>query len=167
MRWSKGPPRDSIDRNVAQRHSAAEPPTDPPPSFEVARAQVVRAERQSIRAMMPWWRRFVAWVGDFHKFVIALISIASATVAIHVWLKGLITRAELEVAVEAATEKAVVKTLLDVKTDVSDLKTNTAGLPAWRKEATTKLDQHDTRIGVVEHQEENLQGRFDKYLRKN
>jgi hypothetical protein len=161
MRWSK-PPRDSIERDVAQRHSAAEPLTYPPPSVEV-----VRAERQSIRAMMPWWRRFVAWVSDFQKFVIALSSIAAATVGIHVWLKGLITRAELEVAVEAAVEKAVIKTLLDVKTDVSDLKTNTSGLPAWRKEATTKLDQHDTRIGVVEHQEENLQGRFDKYLRKN
>ena len=156
MKWNA--PRESIDRDVARRHPGAEL-TDPPPSEEDPR----QAKRDA-RALLPWGRRFVAWVTDFHKFVTALLSISALTIGVHVWLKGLITRAELELAVEASVEKAVTKVLLDVRTDVANLKDATAGLPQWRSGVDVTLGKIDTRITAVEHQGEKNENRLNTYL---
>jgi hypothetical protein len=103
-------------------------------------------------------------VTDFHKFVTALLSISALTIGVHVWLKGLITRAELELAVEASVEKAVTKVLLDVRTDVANLKDATAGLPQWRSGVDVTLGKIDTRITAVEHQGEKNENRLNTYL---
>jgi hypothetical protein len=116
------------------------------------------------RPFLTWPRRFVAWVTDFHKFVTALLAIAGLTIAIHVWLKGLITRKELEVAVEASVEKAVVKGLLEARTDIADLKTSTSGLPSWRQEVTVTIGKLDERLQAASKQGEKNERRIDAYL---
>jgi len=157
MTWRKEL-RESIDRDVARRHSAAES-TDPPPS-----AEETRQAKKEARALLPWGRRFVAWVTDFHKFVTALVAISAMTIGVHVWLKGLITRKELEIAVEAAVEKAATRALLDVRTDVTKLKDDTSGLPTWRGDVTVTLSRIDTRLANAEHQGEKNEKRIDAYL---
>lgn len=156
--WRKGF-RDTIGRDVARRHPAAEP-SDPPLSDDGDPRQ---AKREA-RALLPWGRRFIAWITDFHKFVTALVSIAAVTVAIHVWLKGLITRKELEIAVTAAVTTAVTQALLDMRTDVVKLKEDSAwmkdtakGLPEWKVSI-------ETRVAATEHQGEKNEKRIDAYL---
>lgn len=91
--------------------------------------------REEARAFKPWWRRAWEWITDFHKFVLTFGGIAAATLAGHAWLKGLITRRELDLAVQVAVEKALVQVLADLK----DIKTNTGGLPEWRGDVTVRL----------------------------
>ena len=79
--------------------------------------------------MQPKWKQFLGWLGEFQKFAVTLISVATVSIAVHVWLKGLITRKELEVAVDASVRSAVVAVLTDVQVDVDLLKTRTGGLP--------------------------------------
>jgi hypothetical protein len=121
-------------------------------------------ERRSVRAMVPLHRRVIAWLADFHKFVITLVSIAATTVAIHVWLKGLITRKEMDVAVEASVSKAVAAAFVDIRTDLAIIKTNTGGLPEWRGETTAKVIKLEEKVGVAITQADKANGRIDQYL---
>lgn len=119
------------------------------------------------RPFLPWWRRFVAWVSDFHKFVTALLAIAGLTIGIHVWLKGLITRRELEIAVEASVEKAVKEALRETGAKITDLKDKIAGdppLPQWRGETTTKIGNLDERVNAAKAQGEKNERRIDSYI---
>lgn len=123
-----------------------------------------REERQSVRAMMPWWRRAVAWLGEFHRFVMTLLAISGITIAIHVWLKGLITRAELDVAVAAAVAEATKSTLAEVRGDLSVIKTNTAGIPEWRGETTKKVVALERDTAAALHEGEKANARIDQYF---
>jgi hypothetical protein len=114
--------------------------------------------------MQPRWRRVLGWLADFHKFVITLASIAGTSVAIHVWLKGLITRAELDVAVEAAVTKATDKVLLDVRADLAIIKMNTGGLKEWRGDTTTKVIALEQGLTIAQKLAEKNESRIDTYL---
>lgn len=128
---------------------------NPPPDRDV---------RRSVRAMVPWWRRATAWLADFHKFATTLVAVAGTTVAIHVWLKGLITRAELDLAVDAAVTKATEKALLDVRGDLAIIKTNTGGLPQWRGETTEKVVKLEEKASVAAKDAQKANDRIDTYL---
>lgn len=91
--------------------------------------------REEARKFKPWWRRAWEWANDAHKFLLTFGGICAATLAGHAWLKGLITRRELELAVQVAVDKALVQALSDLK----DIKTNTGGLPEWRGDVTVRL----------------------------
>jgi hypothetical protein len=121
-------------------------------------------ERRSVRAMVPWWRRLVAWAGDFHKFVVTGIAICGTTVVIHVWLKGLITRAELDVAVAASVTTATEKVLLEIRGDLAIIKMNTAGLPDWRGSTTAKVIALEQQIAGAQRLAEKNENRIDTYL---
>lgn len=123
-----------------------------------------RDERRSMRAMVPWHRRVIAWLSDFHKFVTTLVGIAVTSIAIHVWLKGLITRKELDVAVEASVTKSVAAALVDVRTDLAIIKTNTGGLPEWRKETTEKVIALDQKTSAATKDASKANDRIDTYL---
>jgi hypothetical protein len=117
-------------------------------------------ERRSLRAIVPWWRRFTAWLADFHKFVTTLVAVAGTTIAVHVWLKGLITRKELELAVDAA----VTKSMAEVKGDLATIKTNTGGLPDWRGETARRLGKAEDKLVEVEKQTDKNERRIDTYI---
>jgi len=117
-----------------------------------------------MRAMMPWWRRAWAWLKEYPKFVATLLAISGANTAIHVWFKGLITRAELNVAVEAAVTEATKKTLADVRADLEIIKTNTAGIPDWRGETTKKVVALERDTAAATHRAETANQRIDQYL---
>jgi hypothetical protein len=119
-----------------------------------------RDDRRSMRAMVPRLRRAVAWIADFHKFVITLAGIATATVGAHVFLKGLITRKELDLAVESAVTKA----LADVRADLAIIKTNTGGIPEWRGDMTTRVISLEQRISIAHKLAEKNESRIDTYL---
>jgi hypothetical protein len=123
-------------------------------------------ERRSVRAMVGGVRRFFGWLGDFHKFVVALVSVATLTIGAHVWLKGLITRKELEVAVEAAVTKATRDALLEVRGDLEIIKTNTGGIKDWRGETTEKLIKLDERATAATKEATKANDRIDAYLDK-
>lgn len=114
--------------------------------------------------MQPWWRRLGQWLGDFHKFATTLVVIAGATIGVHVWLKGLITRVELDVAVAAAVEKALAKTMADVKSDLETVKSNTGGLPAWRADVTIRLTTVEVNAHATAEQTRSVNERVDRYL---
>jgi len=156
----RGTTTDQIDRDVARRHAGAEPTTFPPPIPE-------RTTLLDTRAILPWHRRFALWITDFHKFVTAVLGIAALTIVVHVWLKGLITRAELEVAVTASVEKAVTKVILKTQSDVSDIKDAIAGspaLPVWRGETTTKVEHLEERLATTKALGEKNERRIDSYI---
>lgn len=117
-------------------------------------------ERKSMRGMLPWWRRLTAWLSDFHKFVTTLIAIAATTIAVHVWLKGLITRSELELAVDSAVTNA----MAGVKGDVAIIKTNVGGLPDWRAETTRRIGVVEVKLGTVEKQGDKTEHRLDTFI---
>lgn len=117
-------------------------------------------ERRSMRAIVPWWRRLTAWLSDFHKFVTTLIAIAGTTIAVHVWLKGLITRKELELAVDSAVTNAMV----GVKGDVAIIKTNVGGLPDWRGETTRRIGDIEVKLSSVEKQTDKNERRLDTFI---
>jgi len=119
--------------------------------------------RRSMR-VLPWWRRAWAWIGDFHKFVVTLISIAGTTIVVHVWLKGLVTRAELEHSVEVAVEKAVRQALVDSRTDIEILKQRTGGVPEWRADVTDRLLKVEGKAAAAEKQGEKNEDRIDRYI---
>jgi hypothetical protein len=127
----------------------------PPPDHEA---------RRSMRGMIPWWRRLAAWLGEFHKFVSTIVAIAAVTIAIHVWLKGLITRSELDLAVEAAVSKTTDRVLLDIRGDLAIIKTNTGGLPEWRGVTTAKVSRLEDRTADALKLAEKNEGRIDIYL---
>lgn len=112
----------------------------------------------------PWWRRAVAWIGEFHKFATTLIAVAGVTVAVHVWLKGLITRAELDVAVQAATSKALVEMFSQMRADMETLKSNTGGLPAWRANVTERLGKVEDHASTNADQIVRVEARVDRFL---
>lgn len=121
-------------------------------------------ERRSVRAMMPWWRRAIGWLREYPKFLATLVAISGANTAIHVWFKGLITRAELDVAVEAAVTEATKKTLADVRGDLAIIKTNTSGIPEWRGETTKKVVALEEKAATATHRAETAHARIDQYL---
>jgi hypothetical protein len=98
--------------------------------------------REEARAFKPWWRRAWDWLNDAHKFLLTFGGICAATLAGHAWLKGLITRRELDLAVEVAVRQALAPALADLTT----IKTNTAGLPDWRGDVTVRLAKVETDI---------------------
>ena len=120
--------------------------------------------REEAKRFAPWWRRLGAWLADFQKFVMVLVGISGTTIAIHVWLKGLITRAELDLAVQTAVEKAVTKAMLDVRSDVTDLKTATGGLGPFRASTSDRLANVEAKANVNSDQVTKLGDRFDRYL---
>lgn len=138
------------------------PPPPRPPRIDGPEEQL--ATRRSIRAMQPKWKQFLGWLGEFQKFAVTLISVATVSIAVHVWLKGLITRKELEVAVDASVRSAVVAVLTDVQVDVDLLKTRTGGLPEWRAEVTIKLVNLEAKMGTVEKKGEKNEDRIDRYI---
>jgi len=121
-------------------------------------------DRKVARAMVPWWRRLFAWVGDFHKFVITLLAISAGTTAVHVWLKGLITRAELDLAVDAAVQKATKDAFLEVRGDLAIIKTNTGGLPLWRGETSAKVIALEKDVSAAGKDAQKANDRLDTYL---
>lgn len=120
--------------------------------------------REEARAFQPWWRRLGAWLAHFHKFVTVLVSVAGMTIAIHVWLKGLITRGELDLAVQAAVEKALMKTMLDVRSDLAVIKNSTGDLPAWRGDVTGRLAKVETKADGNAEASRAVTERVDRYL---
>lgn len=114
--------------------------------------------------MVPWLRRLMAWLSDFHKFVTTVAAIAAVSIAVHVWLKGLITRAELDLAVDAAVQKATEKALLDIRGDLAIIKTNTGGLPQWRGETSEKLIALDGKASAAAKDATKANDRIDTYL---
>ena len=117
-------------------------------------------ERRSLRAMVPWHRKALAWLADFHKFAITVASIAATTIAVHVWLKGLIARKELDVAVEAAVTKATA----EIRGDLAIIKTNTNGIPAWRGDTSDKLIALDSKATAAVKDATKANDRIDAYL---
>lgn len=115
-------------------------------------------ERKSLRAMRPWWKRLGAFVAD----VKVVIGICAATVAAHAWLRGLITRAELNVAVEAAVMKATA----EMRADIDTIKKNTGGLPDWRGETTTRVGKLEEKVGESTRLANKANDRIDAYLDK-
>lgn len=112
----------------------------------------------------PWWRKLAAWLGDFHKFATTLLAIGGATIVIHVWLKGLVTRAELDMAVQAATQKALVETFSAMKADLETLKNNTGGLPTWRADVTQRLGKVEDHSAANGDQIVRVEARVDRFL---
>jgi hypothetical protein len=121
-------------------------------------------ERRSLRAVMPWWRRLFAWLSDFHRFATTLIAVAGTTIAVHVWLKGLITRAEMDLAVEAAVTKATEKALLEVRGDLAIIKTNTGGLPEWRGDTSKRVISLEEKVSSASKDAQKANDRLDTYL---
>jgi hypothetical protein len=91
--------------------------------------------REEARAFKPRWRRAWDWVTNLHKFALTLAAIGGTTLAGHAWLKGLITRKELELAVAAAVQTE----FATIKGDLETIKTNTGGLPEWRGDISIRL----------------------------
>jgi len=114
--------------------------------------------------MVPWWRRLLAWLSDFHRFVITLLAISAGTTAIHVWLKGLITRVELDLAVDAAVTKATKDAFLEVRGDLAIIKTNTGGLPQWRGETSGKVIALEEKVSAAGKDAAKANDRLDTYL---
>lgn len=123
-------------------------------------------ERRSMRAIVPWWRRAWAWIADFHKFAVTLVTISGTTIGAHVWLKGLITRKELDVAVEAAVTKATKDALLEVRGDLAIIKTNTGGIGEWRAETTAKIIKLDEHVSAATKDATKANDRIDIFLDK-
>jgi hypothetical protein len=113
--------------------------------------------RQEAEAFKPWWRRAGEWLGDFHKFVLTLIGISTVTLAAHAWLKGLITRRELDLAVQVAVDKALVQVLSDLR----DIKANTGGLPDWRGDVSIRLARVETSEGKDHETIVHVQAQLD------
>lgn len=112
----------------------------------------------------PWWRKLFAWLGDFHKFATTLVAIAGGTIVVHVWLKGLITRAELDMAVQAATQKALVEMFSQMRADMETLKSNTGGLPTWRADVTVRLGKVEDHAVTNADQIVRVEARVDRFL---
>jgi hypothetical protein len=123
-----------------------------------------RDDRRSLRAMVPWWRRGWAWISDAHRFVVTVIAVCGTTIVIHVWLKGLITRAELDVAVAASVTTATDKVLLEIRGDLAIIKMNTAGLPDWRGSTTAKVIALEQQVAGAQKLAEKNENRIDTYL---
>jgi len=123
-------------------------------------------ERRSVRAMVGRVRRVFGWLGDFHKFVVTLVSVATLTVGAHLWLKGLITRKELEVAVEAAVTKSTKDALLQIRGDLDIIKTNTGGVKEWRGATTEKLIGLERDLSIATKDATKANDRIDAYLDK-
>lgn len=121
-------------------------------------------DRKSVRAMQPWWRRAWAWLSSYPKFVGTLLAISATNTAVHVWFKGLITRAELDVAVAAAVTEATKRTLAEIRGDLAIIKTNTGGLPEWRGETTKKVADLEKDTRAATHEAEKANQRIDTYL---
>jgi hypothetical protein len=115
-------------------------------------------DRKSIRAMLPWWKRFGAFVADVKVF----IGICAATLAAHAWIKGLVTRTEVDVAVEAA----VIKATAQIRGDLETIKTNTGGLPEWRGETSKKIVAIEKDVAAVTKDATKANDRIDAYLDK-
>jgi hypothetical protein len=112
--------------------------------------------------MLPWWRRLSAWVTDFHSIVSKVAAIAVATVAIHVWIKGIVTRSELH----AEVKQAVIEALLDVNTDLLIAKERAAGIPAWRVQVDERLPKVEHQAAEAERIGQKANDRVDTYLDK-
>ncbi len=108
----------------------------------------------------PWYRRAWAWIMDAHKLLTVFTAVCAATIAGHAYIAGLITKDNLETSVTTAVAKA----MLDTRGDVADLKDHTAGIVDWRKSTQEAIVRHDEHIRILEKQEDQLQGRVDKYL---
>jgi len=119
------------------------------------------ATLDEIKAAQPWYRRAWAFVTDAHKFLITFASICTATVAAHAWIAGLVTKKNVKDEVTTA----VVAAMFEMRSDISDLKDRTAGLPDWRRTTQETIVRHEERIEHTSKQEEKLEARFDWYLR--
>jgi hypothetical protein len=130
------------------------PPSWPPPDD--------LQPRRSMR-ILPWWRRVSAWVQDFHKFVTVLLSVATATVAAHVWIQGLVRRGEVKDEVKAAVSEA----LREVHNDLTEVKDRTsADLPRWRGKVDERLSKVEDKTTDAIKLADKANDRFDRYFER-
>jgi hypothetical protein len=152
---SAGTTREQQERAARARHPGNEP-TFPPTSSDV------EEPRRSMR-ILPWWRRFWAWVIDFHTIVSKMAAIAVASVAAHVWIQGLVTRSE----VHAEVKKAVIEALLEVNTDLATMKVRTGDdFPGWRDKVDDRLPKVEERASQAERMGQKANDRIDTYIDK-
>lgn len=145
---------DRVDRSVRKRHQDAEPSDFPPP-----RSSVELPEKRP--EFLPWWRRVSAWFAEAHRLVLTVSAICGATLAAHLWIKGLVTRAEVHEEVRQAAREA----MIDVAADLATMKGRTGDdFPPWRRRVDERLvDVEKTAAdGVKLGQKAN--DRFDHYL---
>ena len=90
----------------------------------------------------PWYRRFVDFIHEGHKFLVAFTAICAATLVLHAWLRGLVRTSDVDASVIAAVSKAMTETNARVK----DLEDRTGGLPTWRGETTVRDAVQDTTL---------------------
>lgn len=132
-----GGAREEIERQTRLAHPGAEASERPPVDVDV------RVDtRRDMRALKPWWRRAKDSVVDAGGLVAAIASICTATIAGHLWIKGLVSEARVEEVVRTA----VVKALLESNARIANLETATGGLPDWRGKTTVQDAVQDTQI---------------------
>lgn len=128
----------------------------PPPSDSDDPELVPRHMR-----MLPWWRRFGAWLSDFHRFVLVVVSACGSTVVAHAWLKTIITKEELKGEVAAA----VVVVMLSTRVDLETMKQRTGeDFPAWRQRIDARIAAAEKAAGEGVHLGEKANDRIDQYL---
>ena len=110
--------------------------------------------------MLPWWKRLGGFVADVKVF----IGICVATLAAHAWIKGLITRAELDLAVKAEVATQVKEALREVRVDLDIIKTNTGGIKEWRGATTEKLIGLERDSANAANEAKKANDRIDSYL---
>jgi len=127
--------KEQIERDVRARHSAFEPSDFPEPRAAPAPASQVEGPPERPE-FLPWWRRVSTWFADAHRVVGIVATLCTATIAAHVWIKGLVTRAEVHEEVKQAVREAMV----DVAADLAKMKDRTGDdFPPWRRRVDERL----------------------------
>jgi len=149
-----GTTKEQIDRDVRARHSAAEPSDFPS-------RQPTEVEEPERPEFLPWWRRVGAWFADAHRVVGIVASLCTATIAAHLWIKGLVTRAEVHAEVRQAVREAMV----DVAADLAKMKQRTGDdFPPWRKRVDERLADVEKLSGDALEKGKKANDRIDQYL---
>jgi hypothetical protein len=129
-----------------------------PPQYDGPEVQLER--RRSIRAMQPLHRRIFGLIADVKVFA----GICAATIAGHAWLKGLVTRAEVNLAVKAEVTLQVKAALDEMRADLAIIKTNTGGLPEWRGQTSDRVVKLEEKADEAKHLATKANDRIDSYL---
>jgi hypothetical protein len=76
----------------------------------------------------------------------AVYAVAAGSIALHVWLRGIPTTQNIDVVVKKSVDTA----MLDVKARLTDIETNTRGMPEWKEKLNVRITQDEVDIGRLD-----------------
>lgn len=131
--------------------------SDPPPM----RDRLSTKDEREIRKALAWYKRAWRWLVDMQKGVPVIAGLIVAGTGVNVWIHGLVSRTELDQAVGAAVERAMVKVMLDRDLRLAAIESKTSDLPAWRGAITVEVAEHDKKLSIVEKTANHSEAQLD------